>query len=334
MKSKKVVDVTVIIPFFNGSWCIERSLKSALSQTFQPKEIIVVNDGSSPGESNFLKKINLKYKFKLLNKVNGGQGSARNLGVQASKSKYICFLDQDDTFYKKHIEYLLTGIPADDDMFGFIYGDVDISDRNGSYEQKAIVKTKCQHPKRSVYEMISTDMHILPSASLILRHAFNSVGGFDEQFTGYEDDDLFLRLFMKGYTNYFLDKSVVLWHINSDSTSFSIKMARSRMRYFLKLKSSFPDLPEQNKFPFRDFIFPRFRNAIFFDTYFAIKLKREPADEYLELCNQFILEACKNPYLSLRSKFKLTLVLFGLKYKFCRNFIFALLPIRFLKNFL
>ena len=326
MKIKKKVDVTVIIPFFNGSWCIERSLKSALSQTFLPKEIIFVNDGSSLGESNFLKKINLKYKFKLINKENGGQGSARNLGVQASKSKYICFLD--------HIEYLLTGIPADDDMFGFIYGDVDISDRNGNYEVRAYVKTVCQHPKRSVYEMISADMLILPSASLILRHAFNSVGGFDEQFTGYEDDDLFLRLFVKGYTNYFLDKSVVLWHINSDSTSYSIKMAYSRMRYFLKLKSSFPDLPEQNKFLFRDYIFPRFRNALFSDTYFAIKLKKEAADEYSALCNQFILEARKNPYLSLRSKFILTLVLFGLKYKFCRNFIVAHLPIRFLKIFL
>ena len=54
------------------------------------------------------------------------------------------------------------------------------------------------HPKRDVFTCLTMDMFILPSASLIARKAFEAVGGFDENLMGYEDDDLFLRLFGLG----------------------------------------------------------------------------------------------------------------------------------------
>ncbi len=74
--------------------------------------------------------------------------------------------------------------------------------------------------------MLREDAYILPSASLIRRAAYEAVGGFDEQFTGYEDDDLFLRLFRAGYTNYYLDKPVTVWCRHSGSTSWTLKMSR------------------------------------------------------------------------------------------------------------
>ncbi len=55
------------------------------------------------------------------------------------------------------------------------------------------------HPKRRLLSCLGEDMFILPSASLISRKAFEAVGGFDERLSGYEDDDLFLRLFRAGY---------------------------------------------------------------------------------------------------------------------------------------
>jgi GT2 family glycosyltransferase len=57
------------------------------------------------------------------------------------------------------------------------------------------------HPKRSLIECLGQDMFVVPSASLISRKAFQAVGGFDESLSGYEDDDLFLRMFRAGYDN-------------------------------------------------------------------------------------------------------------------------------------
>ena len=306
-------DVVVVIPFYNGRWCIERALQSVALQTILPNEVIVVDDGSRKDEYLFLKKIQPLYKFKLLTKENGGQGSARNLGVKNSNTRYICFLDQDDTFYPSHIEDLLKITPKNDLRFGFAYADLDFADGNGHYLQYGVVKNASQHPKTSLYEMISTDMHVLPSASLISRVAFNSVGGFDEQFTGYEDDDLFLRLFWKGFTNYFLDKSVALWHINDESTSYSIKMSRSRLKYFKKLILNFPDNPKRGIYVFRDCIFPRFKKIILHDVINAFICDDENKEEKRAIFIEFSKISAQDLYLPIERRASLWAINFFIK---------------------
>lgn len=77
-------------------------------------------------------------------------------------------------------------------------------------------------------------MFVLPSASLIARHAYEAVGGYDERLSGYEDDDLFVRLLDRGYTNLFIDEPLSLWRIYAFSTSYSPRMARSRMIFARK----------------------------------------------------------------------------------------------------
>jgi hypothetical protein len=94
-------------------------------------------------------------------------------------------------------------------------------------------------------------MFVLPSASLILRDAFDAVGGFDESLIGYEDDDLFLRLFAAGYDNVYLPERLHRWRIANDSCSYSPLMARSRIAYAKKLIRNYPEYA-------RDHLVPRF----------------------------------------------------------------------------
>ena len=65
-----------------------------------------------------------------------------------------------------------------------------------------------EHPKRSLIGCLRTDMFVLPTSSLINRRAFENVGGFDERLSGYEDDDLFLRIFRYGYDNIYLKQAL------------------------------------------------------------------------------------------------------------------------------
>jgi hypothetical protein len=67
------------------------------------------------------------------------------------------------------------------------------------------------------------------------------VGGFDPELRGYEDDDLFLRFFLAGYSNRFTSEAVTVWTMNTTSTSFTESMARSRFIYFKKLLKTFPE---------------------------------------------------------------------------------------------
>lgn len=254
----RISTVSVIIPFYNGSKFIERSLNSVFRQTVFPNEIIVVNDGSRLEERDFLHSLANRYEIKIVDRENGGQGAARNSGVAESKSEYICFLDQDDFYLENHIELLLDFIPSNSPNFGFAYGDLYEADGDGNIIRTGMIKAHSSHPKTNIFDMLGHDLFVLPSASIISRTAFEAVGGFDTQFTGYEDDDLFIRIFRKGYTNHFFDKPVTVWCIHSESTSYSIKMSRSRFKYFKKLLWEFPDSEERRRYYFRDLLMPRF----------------------------------------------------------------------------
>ena len=136
--------VVVVIPFYNGADFIERSVKSVFNQTVPADEVIVVNDGSRPEEREALGALAGRYPFRIVDKENGGQGSARNAGVAASRSDYLCFLDQDDFYLPNHIEILVGAIPAGDARFGFVYADLYEADVDGNVVRAELVK---QHPK-------------------------------------------------------------------------------------------------------------------------------------------------------------------------------------------
>jgi glycosyltransferase involved in cell wall biosynthesis len=262
MASPKGPTVAVIIPFYNGKKWIEGAVKSVVEQTVKPDEFVVVNDGSTAEEREMLPALAERYGFRVLDKANGGQGSARNAGVWATTAEFIAFLDQDDSFLPQHIEDLLLTIPANDLRLGYVYANLCLANEDGYIRHSNILRDQIRegrHPKQgSAAELISHDMFVLPSASLVKRTAFMALGGFDEQFIGYEDDDLFLRMFRNGYTNYFLDKPVTLWRHYRGSTSYTVKMSQSRFKYFKKLAVDYKDEVHFNNYYFRDCLIGRF----------------------------------------------------------------------------
>jgi glycosyltransferase involved in cell wall biosynthesis len=285
------IRVVVIIPYYNGSDFIERSVRSVLEQTVQPAEFLVVDDGSSPEEAARLDTIAENLGFRVLRKQNGGQGSARNAGVAASSADYICFLDQDDFFLRNHIEILIDAMPENEPHFGWVYGELFEAEGNGEIVRTSIVAQHTKNPKTNIRDLLASDMFVLPSASLIARQAFEAVGGFDEQFMGYEDDDLFLRLFRAGFTNHFTEKAVTVWCIHTESTSYGIRMARSRLRYFKKLATSFPDDTVKERFYIRDALIPRFNHQIISEAIAAATGRggkfAAHRDEYIAIAKEY-----------------------------------------------
>lgn len=247
----------LVVPYFNGSKFIDRCVESILKQSVPYDEIIIVDDGSTPNHADYVEKFDQISGIRVVKKPNGGQGSARNFGASIADADFISFLDQDDFLLADHNKILSTKLLENPDV-GYVYGDAVEADGEGNIIRYGMIKDHALHPKENIVHFVGQDCFILPSASMITKSAFSKVGGFDEQFTGYEDDDLFLRLFRAGFKGVFIDEPVYVWCIHGESTSFSIKMSRSRLRYVKKLAALFPSNAEMNKFWFRDQIFPRF----------------------------------------------------------------------------
>jgi glycosyltransferase involved in cell wall biosynthesis len=236
--------------------------------------VIVVDDGSSKDESEFLIGLKQKFKFRTLSQENSGQAAARNFGISESGSEYICLLDQDDYFFPDHIKDLLEVADINDPRFGFAYGDLWRVDESDRVLAHSCINIESQHPHTQLRTLIRTNMYILPSATLIKKSAFLDVGGFDPQLRGYEDDDLFLRMFVAGYINCFTPKAVTVWTLNNSSTSFSESMGRSRFIYCKKLIDTFPEGSVAGLRIFGDLIHPRF-GLYFIDDLIGAVLKRD-----------------------------------------------------------
>jgi glycosyltransferase involved in cell wall biosynthesis len=93
-----MVYVSVIVPVYNTEKYLRRCLDSLVHQTLRELEVILVDDGSTDTSAKIMKEYETKYKdrVKVYTKENGGQGSARNMGLHKSKGKYIGFVDSDD----------------------------------------------------------------------------------------------------------------------------------------------------------------------------------------------------------------------------------------------
>lgn len=98
--------VTVIIPFFNREYELQRSIKSVINQTYDNLEIIVVDDGSTISQEGSVLTfgINHNKKISYIRQSNQGPGIARQKGLAAAKGKYIQYLDSDDEILPEKLE--------------------------------------------------------------------------------------------------------------------------------------------------------------------------------------------------------------------------------------
>ncbi len=104
---KQIPKVSVIIPVHNVELYLEECLQSVIRQTLQDIEIICVDDGSTDGSADILKKYaDCDSRISVTTQVKGGVSSARNTGVGTACGKYLYFLDSDDYIEEDTLEFL------------------------------------------------------------------------------------------------------------------------------------------------------------------------------------------------------------------------------------
>ena len=107
--------VSIIIPVYNTENYLKQCIESALNQTYDNTEIILVDDGSTDSSGlicdEYVKKDN---RIRVIHKPNGGQSSARNIALDVATGKYVYFLDSDDYILPDLIKKLVDIAEAND----------------------------------------------------------------------------------------------------------------------------------------------------------------------------------------------------------------------------
>jgi teichuronic acid biosynthesis glycosyltransferase TuaG len=131
MSASKKNMVSIIVPVFNGSKTIERTVDSIKSQTYENWELLIVNDNSSDDTSNVLNelaKTDKRIRVFDLDK-NVGAATARNIGIIESSGRYIAYLDADDLWDKMKLEKQLSFMNSNG--YAFTYTGYYFADSNG-----------------------------------------------------------------------------------------------------------------------------------------------------------------------------------------------------------
>ena len=195
--------VSVIIPAYNRLPMLKEAVDSVLAQDFEDGELIVVDDGSTDGTAEEIKRYGGRVKL-LQHPVNKGVSAARNKGILDARGKYVAFLDSDDLWVKGKLKIQVTFL-EDNPHYPVCYTD-EIWIRKGKR-----VNPMLKHAKYSgwIFEKCLPLCIISPSSVMIKRALFSKVGIFDEALPVCEDYDLWLRISAR-FPIFFIDRKLII----------------------------------------------------------------------------------------------------------------------------
>lgn len=225
--------ISIVIPAYNASNYLEEAIQSALAQTYQNFEIIVVNDGSK--DNGATAAIAAKYadKIRYFEKENGGSSSALNMGIANMTGEWFSWLSHDDLYYpeklEKQVAYMNTLGVADPVALSncIFFSSWEFIDSSGktirvNTQADTMVK-KLRSIPHNGYLIAEPTVYTFHGCScLIPRNAFDKVGRLDENLRWLNDVDLWYRLFAADYKVHFIPETLVKGRIHEAQVSKSI----------------------------------------------------------------------------------------------------------------
>ena len=231
--------VSVIIPTYNRGWILREAVDSVLAQEYTDYELIVVDDGSTDDTREILDSYGQD--LFVFQQPNKGVSAARNRGLAESSAQLVAFLDSDDLWLPQKLTRqaeFFTINPA-----ALICQTEETWVRNG-----VRVNPKRRHHKFSgkIFMPSLALCLVSPSAVMIRKTLFDTVGLFDESLPACEDYDLWLRVSCR-YPVFLIDEPLIIKRGgHEDQLSKAAGLDKYRIQSLKKLIESGP-LTESQK---------------------------------------------------------------------------------------
>jgi glycosyltransferase involved in cell wall biosynthesis len=254
--------VSVVIPTYNRVSIVGRAIDSVLSQHYRAVEVIVVDDGSTDGTEDLVRKYDSRVRY--VRQSNAGVSAARNLGLRETKGEFIALLDSDDEWLPWKIELQVAALHRYSDL-GMVWTDMAAVDERGATIADAYLRTMYSGYSRvntseimevrgriselnvknveglAARQILAGDIFaymllgnlVHTSTVLLRRDRLRAAGGFDESLrVSGEDYDFHLKTCFLGPVG-FLDVSSIRYRVGANdqltAQRFMLQVARNNL---------------------------------------------------------------------------------------------------------
>lgn len=232
--------VSVILPVYNSEKYIENTLISIFNQTYTNFEIIVIDDGSNDNSrqviEQYLDKVN--YYFQL----NAGVSSARNNGIKHANGELIAFIDSDDMWHPKKLEYQVN-VYNETPEVSIIYTECNKEKKFNGYIPIDELKTQ---PIKVNFIDVFKMPYLKPTTVMVPKKTIEKYGDFDTSLLTAEDVDFFLRCSYKETVMY-IPQELVFMLDDDNSLGNSMRSYIDNINVVNKFIEKHPDFYLKNK---------------------------------------------------------------------------------------
>jgi teichuronic acid biosynthesis glycosyltransferase TuaG len=204
--------VSIIMPYFRKRDYIKKSINSALNQSYENFEIIIIYDDQKSHDIKYIEEISkLDYRINIIyNNKNIGAGLSRNVGIEHAKGDYLAFLDCDDLWDKNKLKLQINFMKEKNADFSFTAYDL-INKKNKK------ISTMFAKPILKFDDLVmSCDIGL--STVIFKKKIYNSFCKFPNLKTK-EDYVLWLKIAKKNKVLYGLNKPLTRWRVTPGSLS-------------------------------------------------------------------------------------------------------------------
>ena len=227
------MEVSVVIPNFNGIAFLDSVLASLEGQTLSNFEVILVDNGSTDGSCSFVT-ANYPWVHLIELSENFGFCGAVNAGIRAAKAPYVLLLNNDTEVKEDFVEEMLAAIRRHKNAFScgarmVQYHDRDRLDDVGNY-YCALGWSFARGRGKDIhaYETEDKIFSACAGAAIYRKKILEKIGYFDEEHFAYlEDTDIGYRARIYGYENWYAPKAIV-YHVGSGTSGSRYNQFKTR----------------------------------------------------------------------------------------------------------
>ena len=227
------MEVSVVIPNFNGIAFLDSVLASLEGQTLNNFEVILVDNGSTDGSCSFVT-ANYPWVHLIELSENFGFCGAVNAGIRAAKAPYVLLLNNDTEVKEDFVEEMLAAIRRHKNAFScgarmVQYHDRDKLDDVGNY-YCALGWSFARGRGKDIhaYETEDRIFSACDGAAIYRKKILEKIGYFDEEHFAYlEDTDIGYRARIYGYENWYAPKAIV-YHVGSGTSGSRYNQFKTR----------------------------------------------------------------------------------------------------------